>query len=178
MDILDVFETHCQQLQKKIADKTLDEINLLIISVLKFYLQFSEFNDIIKKHIFIDLSQKKFLEDLKTDNLEFYRIADKKAFDELDQDDEESYVEYDSMELLLLSGFEYSLHENREEALFYLFDGIINILDFYEQFSDRAEYWNKILAEELANQLQLLDNSEIDLDFYKKKYDKMAFEKI
>ncbi len=176
MEILDIFSEHCNLLTQKINKKSENEIVKFIETVVKFYFNFN-FENVIKKHIFIDINKKTFLEDLQTDNLSFYRVSTQKVLDEIDEYDDEP-EEIDELELLLLNAWDYMLIENKKEALFGLFEQIINILDYYEQFSERLKYWNAILEKELSNQLELLNQNKIDLNYYMTKYNGIEFDQI
>ncbi len=177
MEILDYYKNHCEQLKNKIEEKSEKEISELIMSVLVFYLNFENFNAIVKKNIDIDICHEKLLEDLRTNNLTFYRIAYQKTLDKIDEYADD-YEELEEIELLILAGFDFAIYEDRKLALFHLFDGIINMLDYYEQFSERPEYWNKMLETELSNQLDLLTQNTININFYQEKYNGIVFEKI
>lgn len=72
--------------------------------------------------------------DRKGDNMSSYRIASKKALDTIDEYAED-FVEIDSLGLLTLNIFEYLLIEDMNKCLFQLFNGIIELLDYYEHFS-------------------------------------------
>ncbi len=88
-------------------------------------MNFENFNEIVKKNI--DICQEKFLEDLRINDLTFYRIAYQKTLDKIDEYAND-YKELEEIELLILTGFDFA----RKLALFHLFDGIISMLDYYE----------------------------------------------
>lgn len=176
MEILEVYRKHCSELKNKIENKTKNEIIDLILAVSQFYFNFP-FDKIIKTHIFIDINQDKLLKDLKTDELSFYRDANKKALDGIDLYAPE-YEEIDQMELSVLNSFSYMINENKKESLFGLFDEIITVLDYYEQFSDRPQHWNKILEKELKSQVRLINAKEIDLKYYCQIYNEIEFEEL
>lgn len=176
MEILDIYRNHCDTLKNKIENRTENEIIDLILTVSKFYFNLP-FEDIIKKHILIDINQDEFLNDLKANNLSYYRDANQKSLEEINEYDPE-YEEIDQIELSVLSGFSDMINENKKESLFRLFDGVITVLDYYEQFSERPQYWNKILEKELCSQIKLLETKKINLKHYTEKYKKDEFEEL
>jgi len=65
------------------------------------------------------------------------------------------------------------------ERLFY---GIIDALDYYENFSDSPEYWNNLLEKELTFQTEVLNtlksHDTFDISIYQKQYINVSFDEL
>ncbi|SFC51770.1 hypothetical protein [Flavobacterium phragmitis] len=95
----------------------------------------------------------------------------------------DDFVELEPMEVNILSGLEnciYSLEKPQNTPSNFLL--IIDILDYYENFSDKPEYWNKLLEEEIQFQKEIaekLSNGEnLNENVYFERYKNVSFDEI
>lgn len=136
----------------------------------------------LEKYLKIKITKERFINDLKNNTFEYFKDALKKYDEETDVYSD-NFVELDTMEIYILSGLENCLFDIKEEQIvtsnFLL---IIDILDYYENFSDNPEYWNKLLEEEIHFQKEIaikIKNKEIlDDSFYFNRYKNVPFDEI
>ena len=171
---LDEYSQHCDFLKKIIKTKTEKQKREITTTLIEFCFLLPNFEKIIKKHILIDLEKAQLIKNYNEDDLSFYRISSKKAFDAIDEYSDD-YEEIESLDLLILNMFENLLIEDKNTCIFNLFNGIIEILDYYEQFSERSEYWNKLLDKELLRQRALLKLENMNSNIYTKVYKTVIF---
>jgi hypothetical protein len=87
------------------------------------------------------------------------------------------------MEVNIISGLENSVCAyDKSEYAVYNFLLAIDILDYYENFSDNPEYWNNLLKEEIDFQQKIVEQisngSVIDESIYFERYKEVRFDEI
>lgn len=63
-----------------------------------------------------------------------------------------------------------------------LFIGVIDTLDYYENFSDKPEFWNNLLEKEVKFQNEIIIQLELkqvfDALMYQKRYENVDFDEL
>jgi hypothetical protein len=177
MNILEEYQKHCAFLQTQLSNKSETEKQTLRLTLLNFCFLIPNFEKLVAQHISITLNKTEFVSDIIQNNMESYRSAVTKAEEAIDEYTED-YEELDTIEILTLSMFDAILLEDSSQSVFQLFNGIIELLDYYQQFSDRPNYWNTILAEELQRQKELLATPVVDANYYTEVYKNISFETL
>ena len=81
---------------------------------------------------------------------------------------------------MALDGFFMLLSDQHDaQNLIGLFSSIIEVLDYYENFSDDPSYWNGVLAQEIAFQekmmLEITSEKIFDESTYRERYQEIHF---
>lgn len=182
MDIVKHINQHTENLKQGLADSSFEQRKSLTIALLGFYFQWSDFEDIISKYIKIDISKKQLVSDINSQNVDKYQKANEKSIAQTDEYSDD-YEEPEPIELFLLDAFANATDglENTD-PLVGLFIGIIDLLDYYENFSDEPEFWNTCLDKEVEFQnetlIHLKSVETFDALLYQKRYDKIEFGRI
>lgn len=182
MDIVKHINQHTENLKQGLADSSFEQRKSLTIALLGFYFQWSDFEDIISKYIKIDISKKQLVSDMNSQNVDKYQKANEKSIAETDEYSDD-YEEPEPIELFLLDAFANATDglENTD-PLVGLFIGIIDLLDYYENFSDEPEFWNTCLDKEVEFQnetlIHLKSVETFDPLLYQKRYDKIELGRI
>lgn len=182
MDIVKHITKHTKKLQTELSKTTSKQKKNLKISTLGFYFLFPEFETTISKYIEINVEKNQLISDIINENLKDYQKATKKSNEEVDVYSDD-YEEPEQIEIFILNAFENAISDIENTAsLVSLFIGIIDTLDYYENFSENPEYWNNLLAEEVNRQNEILKNlnlkDEIDTLIYQKAYSKVEFSEL
>ena len=95
----------------------------------------------------------------------------------------DDYEEAEQTEIFILDAFDCAISDTKNtESLVSLFVGIIDTLDYYENFSDEPEYWNDILEKEVAFQNEMLNKIKsqelFDNSIYQKRYNNVEFAEL
>ena len=182
MDIVKHITKHTEKLKTELSKATSEQKKNLKISALGFYFLFPEFETTIKKYIEINVEKSQLISNIINENLKDYQKANEKSNAEVDvyADD---YEEPEQIEIFILDAFENAISDIKNtESLVGLFIGIIDTLDYYENFSENPKYWNDLLAEEVKRQNEILKNlniqSEIDTLIYHEAYSKVEFSEL
>lgn len=178
MDIVKYEET----IKKGLMGSSFEQRRSLTIALLGFYFQLPDFEDVVSKFIKISIDKNQLVSDISKGNVENYRKALKKSDAELDEYSD-GYEELDAIELFILGAFENAIGDLKSTGgLFQLFIGIIDTLDYYEQFSDEPEFWNSLLAKEVDFQNEILatlkSQDVFDPSVYQKRYNHIDFSKL
>lgn len=179
MDIVKHIAQHTENLDLELKNVSLAQRKNLKISLLGFYFLLPEFESVIKKYIQIDITKEQLLDDIANDNLDEYRKADDKSNAEVDVYAED-YEEPEPVEIFILDAFSHAISSLNYENLVFLFVGIIDVLDYYENFSDEPEFWNDLLEKEVEFQNDILEklklNDPVDASIYYEKYKGVDFD--
>jgi hypothetical protein len=179
MDILKHITKHTEKLKTELSKANSEQKKNLKISTLEFYFIFPEFEATINKYIEISIEKSQLISNIISENLKDYRKATENSNAEVDVYAND-YEEPEQNEIFILNAFENAISDIKNTtSLVDLFIGIIDTLDYYENFSENPEYWNNLLVEEVNRQNEILKNlhlkSEIDTLIYQKAYSKVEF---
>lgn len=182
MDIVKHINQHTENLKKGLADSSFEQRKSLTVALLGFYFQWSDFESIISKYIKIDINQSQLISDINNQNVEKYQEANEKSIAETDVYSDD-YEEPEPIELFILDAFANATDRLKNtNPLVGLFIGIIDLLDYYENFSDEPEFWNTCLEKEVEFQNEMLIHlhsiETFDPLLYQKRYDKIEFGRI
>lgn len=179
MDIVKHIAQHTENLNFELKNSSLEQRKNLKITLLNFYFLLPEFEAVIKKYIQIDVTKEQLLDDIANDKLDEYRKANDKSNAEVDVYAED-YEEPEPVELFILDAFSHAISSLNHENLVFLFVGIIDVLDYFENFSDEPEFWNDLLEKEVEFQneilLKLKSNNQVDASTYYEKYKGVDFD--
>ena len=179
MDIVKHIKQHTEKLQNRLVETSPEQRQNLKVIALGFYALLPDFEEAISKYIKMDVNEKQLISDIKNGNVDNYRKAFEKSYAETDPylDD---FEELEQIEIFILDAFENLVSEtNNTESLVGLFIGIIDTLDYYENFSENPEYWNDLLEKEITFQNEILATLKtkvtIDTSIYQKRYENVEF---
>ena len=119
---------------------------------------------------------------LSAKNIGHYELLIKKSLDEMEEYADD-FVEMEQLDIFVLAGFEQCIKGvNNSDDLVYAAENLINILDFYEQFTDEQEYWNNLLEQEFIGQKEFVDDilkgKPVNIDSYHEFYENVNFESL
>lgn len=182
MDIVKHIKRHCENLQIELSKSSTEHRKSLKLATLGFYFLLPNFEEVIKKYIKIDMDRQQLISDIKNKNVENYQKAIEKSNAETDEYSDD-FEEAEPIEIFILDAFANATSNLADlNSLEGLFTGIIDTLDYYENFSDNPEYWNNCLEKEVAFQTEILSmiktQHTFDTSIYQKRYNDVEFNKI
>lgn len=182
MDIVNQINPHIKRLNEGLAHSSFEQRKSLTIAILSVYFKLYNFEETIKKHIGININKVQLISDISNNNVHHYKETIEKSNAEIDvyADD---YEELEQIEVFILDGFTNAVSDlTITEHLVSLFIGIIDLLDYYENFSDTPEFWNNLLEKEVEFQNDILikikSGQTFDLSIYQKRYKEIEFDKL
>lgn len=178
MDIVKHIKQHTENLQTVCDRLTAAQLKDLKPVVMGFYYQLPGFEAVIKKYIKISITKDQLTADIVKGNLESYQTAIEKTNAELDEYADD-YEEPEALDIFILEALDNAVADTSAANLVSLFTGVINTLDYYENFSDEPGYWNNLLEQELAFQLEILStmesNKPLSASIYQERYANVDF---
>lgn len=130
-------------------------------------------------HLNFKVKKQQLITDIANANIQTYQNAVNQSNADTDVYSD-GYEEPDPMELFVLDAFASAISDLKFSSnIVALFIGIMDTLDYYENFSDRQEYWNNLLEKEVEFQkeilIQLRSNEAVSASIYKKRYQTVEF---
>jgi len=182
MDIVKHINQHTETLQNRLTTASPEQRQNLKVATLGFYFLLPDFEEIISKYIKVDIDKTQLASDISIGNIKNHQKASEKSNAEIDVY-ADNYEEPEQIEIIILEAFENAVSDiENTGGLLGLFIGIIDTLDYYENFSDEPEYWNELLEKELAFQnkiMNMLKTQELfGTSIYQKRYAKVEFSKL
>ncbi len=179
MDIVKHIKQHTENLQNGLIATSSEQRQNLKVAALGFYALLPDFEEVVRKYIKIYFDNKQLISDIKNENVENYRKACDKSNAEIDPYSDD-FEELEQIEIFILGAFENLVSETENiGSLVGLFIGIIDTLDYYENFSDQPEYWNDLLEKEVAFQNEILTTLKtkgtFNTSIYQKRYGDVEF---
>lgn len=179
MDIVKHIKQHTENLQTVCDRLTAAQLKNLKLAAIGFYYQLPGFEAVINKYIKISIIKDRLTADIINGNLENYQTAIAKTDAEMDEYADD-YEEPEALDIFILEALDNAVTTTHNPAnVTGLFIGIINTLDYYENFSDEPAYWNNLLEQELAFQNELLitagKDALSDHSVYQKRYKDIDF---
>lgn len=182
MNIVQIINQHHFALKRAIEQSSVAQRKSLVAAIFGFYLKLPHFKETIEKHYQIKLDEQQILEDIAQNNLGDYQAKIQQANAAVDADADD-FEELEALETIALDGLYMLLSDQAEsQNLIALFGSIIEVLDYYESFSDDPSYWNGILAQEIIFQEKIMNEitSEIlfDESSYRERYQEIHFQDL
>lgn len=183
MNIVQIINQHHFALKRAIEQSSVQQRKSLVAAIFSFYLKLPYFKETVEKHYQIKLDQQQILVDIAQNKLSDYQAKIQQAnalVDEYANDPEHGYEELEALETMSLDGFFMLLSDQHDaQNLIGLFSSIIEVLDYYENFSDDPSYWNGVLAQEIAFQekmmLEITSEKIFDESTYRERYQEIHF---
>ena len=182
MDIVKHIKQHTENLQNGLIATSSEQRQNLKVTALGFYSLLPNFEEVVSKYIKVQIDHEQLIVDIKNENVENYQKESEKSNEEVDvyADD---YEEPEQIEIFILDAFDNLVSDTKNiESLVGLFIGIIDTLDYYENFSDEPGYWNNLLDKEVAFQNEILNTLKtkeiIDPSIYQKRYSNVELNDI
>ncbi|MGN7812519.1 hypothetical protein [Flavobacterium sp. 22076] len=181
-DIVSVISKHTAFLEDKLKQLDLNQRKSIGKAFIQFYFLLPETVECIEHHLKIKISEPKLIEDLENNTLQYFKDA-LKSYDAETDEYAENFEELDPMEVNIISGLENSVRAyDKSEYAVYNFLLVIDILDYYENFSENPEYWNNLLKEEIDFQQKIMEQisngAVIDESIYFERYKEVKFDEI
>ncbi|REC62230.1 hypothetical protein DRF65_10980 [Chryseobacterium pennae] len=182
MDIVKQIDQHTNRLIDGLLSSSAEQRKSLTIAILGFYFQLPNFEAVLYQYIQMRIKKKQLIADIKNGNVQNYRQAIEKSIANVDVY-ADSYEEPKPIALFILDAFAGATSDMKFSTnLVKLFVGIIDTLDYCENFSERPAYWNKLLEEEVEFQNEVLRQVKIGSSFnsliYQQRYAGVAFQEV
>ncbi|MHC0439474.1 hypothetical protein [Flavobacterium sp. 3-210] len=181
-NILDVLSQHKVFLENNLKELKIEQRKKIAVGFAQFYFLLDNVSECVEKHLKIKITEEELINNLKNNNIQYFKDALEKYDSETDEYADE-FVELDAMEINILSGLEncvFSIENSQNVLLNFLL--LIDILDYYENFSDNPEYWNKLLKEEIFFQKEIVqqikNEKSLNDNFYFDRYKDVLFDQI
>lgn len=182
MDIVKHIKQHTEYLHTELITTSPEQRQRLKIIALDFYFLLPGFENVISKYIKIDIDKNQLMSDIGNGNVTNYQKAIEKSNAETDEYSDD-FEEAEPIEIFILDAFANATSDiddlNSVEGLF---TGIIDTLDYYENFSDNPQYWNDSLEKEVAFQTEILNKLKsqkiFDISGYQKRYENVEFNEV
>ncbi|WP_157956046.1 hypothetical protein [Flavobacterium kingsejongi] len=182
MDAAALINEHTKMVQQGLLSVSAEQRKNLTNTLLGFYFLLPGFEQTLRDYLKINIDKQNLINDIKNDRLEKYRSAIEKChatFDEYADD----FQEVDRIDILIIEAFSNAISDLKNAAnTLGLFIGIIDILDYYEAFSDNPEYWNNLLENEISYQRELLaglkTNENLNSLGYPERYETVLFDTL
>lgn len=182
MDIVKQINPYTKRLIGGLVHVSLEQRKNLTIAILGFYFQLPNFKETIHKYIRIIVKKQQLISDISNGHFQNYQEAIVKSNADVDVY-ADNYEEPEPVEIFILDAFTNATSDLKFSAnIVALFIGIIDTLDYYGNFSDRSEFWNNLLEEEVGFQNELLIRLEtkepLDISVYQKRYANLKFDQL
>ncbi|MFN0254139.1 hypothetical protein [Pedobacter ureilyticus] len=182
MDIVKHLKKHTEQIHSQLLNTSVEERMLLKTITLRFYFLLPDFDNIVRKCLKINIDKDQLVSDIIDGHLEKYQKPVKKSNAEIDEYADD-FEEAEQMEIFILDAIDNATSSVADlPSLERLFLGIIDVLDYYENFSDQPEYWNGLLDKELPFQIEFLNSikspENVDSFSYQKRYEDVDFSEV
>ena len=182
MDIVKQIDQHTKSLVDGLVRSSLEQRKSLAISILGFYFQLPNFKETIYKYIRIRIKKQQLISDINNGLVQNYQEAIEKSNADADVY-VDNYEEPEPIEIFILDAFASGTSDLKfTTKIVALFIGIIDTLDYYENFSDRPEFWNNLLEKEVEFQkevlIQLGSKQAFDASMYQKRYKDVNFDEL
>lgn len=182
MDIVKQIDQHTKSLVDGLVNSSLEQRKSLAISILGLYYQLPKFKETIYKCTGIKVKRNQLISDINNGHIQIYQEAIEKSNADLDVY-ADNYEEPEPIEIFILDAFANATSDLKfTTKIVALFIGIIDTLDYYENFSDRSEFWNNLLEKEVEFQndilIQLGLKQAFDASMYQKRYKNVDFDKL
>lgn len=182
MDIVKQIDQNTKSLVDGLVSSSLEQRKNLAISILGFYYQLPKFEETIHKYIGIKVKRNQLFLDINNGHIENYLQTIEKSNADIDVY-ADNYEEPEPIEIFILDAFASGTSDLKfTTKIVALFIGIIDTLDYYENFSDRPEFWNNLLEKEVEFQkevlIQLGSKQAFDASMYQKRYKNVNFDEL
>ncbi|BAP30965.1 type I modular polyketide synthase [Chryseobacterium sp. StRB126] len=179
MDIVKHISQHSRNLIDGLMHSSLEQRKNLTIALLGFYSQLPNFKETLHQYLHINIKKRQLISDIRTGHLQNYVDAIEISNAEADVY-ADNYEEPEPIELLILYAFAGITSDLKFSApLVPLLIGIIDTLDYYENLSDRPEFWHQLLEKEVQFQneilIQLRSEQTFHASIYEKRYEHVEF---
>lgn len=179
IDIVKHIKKHTENLQKGFKNLSVEQVKQLKLMALVFYFKLPRWQKVIEQYIKSPIDKKKLIDDIINESTTSYQEIIEKSTAEVDEYADD-YEELEQIPIFILDAFENAVADNKKkESVVALFLGIIDTLDHYENFSEKPEYWNHLLEQEVGFQNEILmaveKNEPLDIWIYQKKYNGVEF---
>lgn len=177
MDIVKHIGKHTENLQKGLERSSIEQRKSLIIALLKFYFLLDNFEQVIAKYIRIEIDKNRFISDLRNENVQQYKEAIAKSADGMDEYADD-YEEPGPVEIFVLDAFSCAVSDVKNAGnVTGLLTGVIDVLDYFENFSEEPEFWNDVLEKEVRFQNEILSETDLrktfDPSIYHERYEEI-----
>ncbi|MCT2406072.1 hypothetical protein NZD88_00710 [Chryseobacterium antibioticum] len=180
MDIVKHISQHTKSLIERLDGSSLEQRKSLTVAILGFYYQLPNFEETLHKYLYIRIKKQQLIADIYNGHLQNYQAAIEKSNAIVDVY-ADNYEEPEPIELFILDAFAGITSDLKLSAnVVPLFIGIIDTLDYYENFSDQPEFWNNLLEKEVAFQNEIINQLKskqaFDAAIYKNRYENVSFD--
>ncbi|WP_149205919.1 hypothetical protein [Flavobacterium johnsoniae] len=181
-DIVSVISKHTAFLEDKLKQLDLNQRKSIGKAFIPFYFLLPETVECIEHHLKIKISESKLIEGLENNTLQYFKDALKNYSIYIDPYADD-FEELEPIEIDIICGLENCINSiEKEEYITYNFLLLIDILYYYQDFSENPEYWNNLLKEEIDFQQKIVEQisngTVIDESIYFERYKEVKFDEI
>ncbi|MDN5490869.1 MAG: hypothetical protein L0G57_11040 [Acinetobacter sp.] len=156
MDIVKIIDQHSFALRQAIEQASLEQRKSLVKAVFAFFEKLPTFQSAIEQNYQIKIDKKQLFHDIDQENLIDYQ-KQIRQLNALVDEYADDYEELAAIEVISLDAFFLMVsNQNKSQHLVALFNAMIEVLDYYENFSENSIYWNEVLEKEILLQEQII----------------------
>ncbi|WP_336932457.1 hypothetical protein [Acinetobacter bereziniae] len=179
IDIVKIIDLHTFALKQAIEQASIEQRKSLVKALFSFYEKLSHFYVSIEKNYQITINKSQLFNDIDHELLIHYQQKIQRSNSAIDEYADD-YEELDEIEVICLDAFAMMVsNQHKSQALVALLSGVIEVLDYYQNFSDQPEYWNAILEKEVLFQEQIMNDISTHITFdatiYAHRYQNIEF---
>jgi hypothetical protein len=179
MDIVKIIDLHVFALKQAVEHASIEQRKSLVKAIFSFYEKLPHFYIYLEKNYQIKIDKTQLFHDIDHELLIDYQQKIQRSNAAIDEYAED-YQELDEVEVICLDAFSMMVsNQHKSQALVALFSAVIEVLDYYQNFSDQSMYWNAVLEKEILFQEQIIRDISthiiFDTTIYANHYQNIAF---
>ncbi|MBJ9951734.1 MULTISPECIES: hypothetical protein [unclassified Acinetobacter] len=179
IDIVKIIDLHTFALKQSIEQASIEQRKSLVKAIFSFYEKLPLFYFYIEKNYKITINKSQLFDDIDHELLIDYQQKIQRSNAVIDEYTDD-YETLDEIEVICLDAFAMMVaKQSKSQALVALFSAVIEVLDYYQNFSDQPEYWNAILEKEVLFQEQIIHDISSHIIFdsaiYTSQYQNIEF---
>ncbi|MFW2013499.1 hypothetical protein [Acinetobacter bereziniae] len=165
IDIVKIIDLHTFALKQAIEQASIEQRKSLVKALFSFYEKLPDFYVFIEKNYQITVNKTQLFDDIDHEFLIHYQQKIQRSNAAIDEYADD-YEELDEIEVICLDAFSMMVsNQHKSQALVALLSAVIEVLDYYQNFSDQPKYWNVILEKEVLFQEQIMNDISTHITF-------------
>lgn len=181
-DIVSIISKHTAFLEDKLKQLDSSQRKSIGKAFIRLYFLLPETAECIEHHLKIKIQEDTLLNEVENNNLQYFKDALKNYSISIDPYADD-FEELEIMEINIISGLENCINSaEKPEYAVYNFLLLIDILDYYQNFSESPQHWNNLLKEEIEFQQKIVEQISkgeiMDENSYFDRYKNTPFNEI
>ncbi|MFV0328621.1 MAG: hypothetical protein ACK5KL_02170 [Dysgonomonas sp.] len=165
-------KAHNQFLKEASQKLLIEDKRLFALWCMDFLLRLPDALQIINKYNNLNETEESLMQNLAKGNVAKYQEAIEKTLNDMDEYADD-YEEIDYPDIEILSLFDHcvcTIYQLAKSTIQPCGEGVINLLDYYEQFAEEPGIWTELLEREITNQHKFVDDLINKIEVYETKY--------